>query len=119
MLNGTLLAAQIGSIRSLKDGSVSLHLETPELSPGKAAELFALRNQIASVYISPNTINQKEIDQVNAVEPEFKGKTASQRLRNSLFVWFSQEPQGFKDFDSFYKSKMELFIDNIKANLHD
>lgn len=116
-MTGTLLSCQIGSIRSLKDGSVSILIETPELSPGKVGELFALRNQLAAVYISPKAISQKEIDQVNEIDPEFTGKTSSQRLRNSLFVWFSQEPQGFKDFDSFYKSKMELFIDNVKANL--
>jgi len=116
-MTGTLLSVIIDSIRSRKDGSVAITMETQELSPSKAGELFELRNKIAAIYISAKTMSKSEMDQVNAIDPDLQGRTPSQRLRNSLYVWHQQDPQGYKDFDSFYKSKMELFIDNVKANL--
>lgn len=117
MIEGTLLSCQIGAIRTLKDGSVSINFETMELAPQRAAEIFALRNKIACVYISPKAIDRTEIDFVNKIDPLMGGKTPSERLRNVLFVWHQQDHQGFNDFDSFYKSKIEMLIDNVKSNL--
>jgi len=51
-MTGTLIPVVIGGIRSLKDGSVAVTVETQELSPGKAGELFALRNKVCYVYFS-------------------------------------------------------------------
>lgn len=116
-MRGTILSCQISGIRSLKDGSVSLGLETQELSPGKAGELFALRNKIAVVYISPEEMSQKEIDQVDKLEPEFQSKTQSQRIRNTLYILWSQDQEGYKEFDAYYKAKTELFIDTLKSNI--
>ncbi len=97
---------------------MSLSLETMELSPGKAGELFSLRNMIAAVYISPKeTIPQKELDQVDAMEPGFKGKSPAQRLRGVLFILFGQSNEGYKDFDSYYKAKMEGIIQEYKNNI--
>jgi hypothetical protein len=38
-------------------------------------------------------------------------------MRNVLYLIWKQEPEGFKEFDSFYKFKMEKYIDELKANL--
>jgi len=116
-MNGTLLSCQISGIRTLKDGSITLSLETPELTPSKAGELFSLRNQLAVVYISPKQIDQASIDQCDKIDPEFKGKTQSQRLRNVLFKLYDQGNEGFKDFESYYKFKTERIIDELKAKI--
>ncbi len=118
-MQGTLLSCTIAGIRSLKDGSVSVTLETLELSPGKAGELFSLRKKIAAVYISPKeTMNQKEMDQVDKIDPEIGGKTQSQRIRNVLFKLFEQNNEGYKEFDSYYKHKTELFIEHLKNKIN-
>jgi len=117
MTDGTLLSCQIGAIRTSKDGSVSINFETSELAPQRAAEIFALRNKIACVYISPKSIDRSEIDFVNKIDPLMSGKSPSERLRNVLFIWHQHDPQGFKDFDTFYKNRMEILIDNIKSKL--
>jgi len=116
-MTGTLLPCIIGGIRSLKDGSVSVTLETQELSPGKAGELFALRNKIAYVYVSERQISIPEQKMVDALEPEMAGKSPSLRLRNVLFVMWQQNPEGYPDSDSHYRAKMELIINTYKANL--
>lgn len=117
-MNGTLISAQIGSIRSLVDGSVSITLTTPELSPGKAGELFGLRNKIAFVYVSERQIEASEKKMVDSLDPELKGKTPSQRLRNVLYRCWEQNNEGYIDADSHYKAKMELIITTYKSELN-
>jgi hypothetical protein len=116
-MNGTLLATTIGGIRSLKDGSLSITFETQEISPGKVGEVYALRNKVAYLYISGNQITLPEQKMIDTMEPEMVGKSPSLRLRNVLFVAHGQNNEGYPDFDSFYKAKMELIISTYKANL--
>lgn len=118
-MNGTLLSCQISGIRTLKDGSVNIQLETQELSAGHAGELFSLRNKIAAVYISPkDTIDQRELDQVDKIDPEFSAKSQSQRIRQVLYKLFEQDKEGHKNFDSYYKSKTEKFIEHLKSKIN-
>jgi len=114
-MSGTLLSCLIGGIRSLKDGSVSVNLETQELTPAKAAELFALRNQVAIVYISNKEIDKSEIEKVDKLKPELGGKTQGQRIRNTLFMLHNENHEGFADFDSYYKHKTDLYIEHLKT----
>jgi hypothetical protein len=114
-MDGTLLSCLIGGIRSLKDGSVSVTLETQELTPARAAELFQLRNAICAVYISGKSINRNEVDIVDKINPELGGKTQGQRIRNTLFMLFSENPEGFNEFDSYYKHKTDLYIEHLKT----
>jgi hypothetical protein len=117
-MTGTLISAQIGSIRSLVDGSVSLTLVTPELSAGKAGELFDLRNKIAYCYISAKQIEANEKKIVDGLDPELTQKTPGQRLRGVLYRLWEQDNEGHKDSESFYRAKMELIINTYKANLN-
>ncbi len=116
-MTGTLLATVIGGIRSLKDGSLSITFETQEISPGKVGEVYALRNKVAYLYISANQITLPEQKMIDTMEPEMVGKSPSLRLRNVLFVAHSQNNEGYPDFDSYYKAKMELIINTYKSNL--
>lgn len=116
-LEGTLIACEIGTIRSLKDGSVSITLETPEISPGKVGELFGLKKKIAYCYISAYQVSLPERKIIDALEPEMVGKTPSLRLRNVLYVCWEQDPEGYADADSHYRAKMEAIITEYKNNL--
>lgn len=118
-MEGLLLSCTVNGIRSLKDGSVSVTLETLELSPSKAGELFSLRNKVAAVYISQKeTISQKELSQVDQIEVELKGKSQSQRIRSVLYLLHQQDNEGYKDFELYYRAKTELFIETLKSNLN-
>lgn len=117
-MDGLLLPVIVNSIRSKVDGSLSITTETQELSPSKAGELFSFRGKVTMMYLSPrDTISQKEIDQVNAIDQEFEGKTPSKRLRDVLYVLFTQQPEGYKEFDAFYKHKMNIITEHLKSKL--
>jgi len=45
------------------------------------------------------------------------GKTPSQRMRNVLFILYKQDHEGFKEFDGYYKTKMDKFIEELKNNI--
>ena len=119
-MNGLMIPAIVNSIRSLRDGSVSVNIETQEMTPAKAGELFSFRGKVILAYLSPKeTITQKELDQIDAIDPEFEGKTQSQRIRAVLFKLFQQNPEGYKDFDQYYKVKTEKYIDHLKSKIED
>ena len=117
-MTGLLLPVIVTSIRTRVDGSLSVTVETNELSSSNAGELFSTRGKPSMMYLSPKeTISQKEIDQVNEIDAEIDGKTPSQRLRNVIYILFTQQPEGYKDFDSFYKYKMNIITEHLKSKL--
>ncbi len=116
-MNGVLISCHIGRVQSKVDGSVSITLETPEISGGKVGELFDLRNKVAYVYVSARQIENNEKTIVDSLDPELKGKTPGQRLRGVLFRMWEQNNEGYKDSDSHYRAKMELIIQTYKSNL--
>lgn len=118
MNNGILLASIIENISTRSDGTIKVVLGTQEMSQGKAGELFALNRKLAAVYISPkDTINQKELDQVDSVEVDMPGKTQSQRIRAVLYKLFEQDNEGHKDFKAYYQSKTEVIITHLKSKI--
>jgi hypothetical protein len=116
-MKGVLFAAIVDKITTLKDKSCKIILDTSELTPARAGELFTLLNSLASVYISPAAIDSKEMAQVDAIEPEMPGKSPSQRMRNVLFILYRQDQKGYKEFDGYYKSEMEAIINELKNNI--
>lgn len=118
-MNGILLSAIIENIATRADGTVKVVLGCQEMSAARAGELMTYNRRLSAVYVSSkDSISQKEIDQVDAVDPVMPAKTPSQRMRNVLYRLWEQSPEGFKDFDGFYKYKMESYIEQIKTNLN-
>jgi hypothetical protein len=117
-MNGILLAAIVENITTRRDGTMKVTIGTQEISQGKAGELFALNGKLAAVYVSAkDTIPQKELDQVDAVDVDLPGKTQSQRIRSVLFILYEQDAEGYKDFQSYYKAKTEAIINELKNNI--
>jgi len=116
-MTGVLVCCEIGSVKSMVDGSVSITLHTPEISGGKVGELFDLRKKVAYVYISARQVESNEKAMVDGLNPELKGKSPGQRLRNVLCVAWQQNPEGYKDSESYYVAKMENIITHYKNEL--
>ena|SRR5690349_4538137 len=116
-MKGQLLAAIVENITTRKDRSVKLVIGTQELSPNEAGTLFQYMNQLVSIYICPAAIDQREIEQIDKLEPELNNKSQSQRIRSVLYLLFQQSNEGFKSFDEFYKSKTEMYIEHLKAKI--
>ena len=117
MENGTLICCEIGSVRSRVDGTISITLETPEISGGKVGELFDLRKKVAYCYISARTIETNDKKLVDGLNPELKGKSPGQRLHAVFFLKWQQDNEGYKDSDMYYQSKMNALIEHYKNDL--
>ena|ERR1043166_1608950 len=117
-MDGIIISSEVEKITTRSDGSLAITLGTPELSPVQVAVLFGYRRKIVACYLSPKeTINQKEIDQVDKLNPEIGGKTQSQRLRNVLFKLYDQNNEGHETFDAFYHHHTEVIINHLKSKI--
>jgi len=117
-MNGIILPAILGSIRSLQDGSLKLCFDSQELSPANVGEIFSHRGKLVALYISPKeTIAQRELDQIDSLEVDLPGKTKSQRVRNCLYRIWELQPDGHKTFESYYSFHMEKHISELKTVL--
>jgi hypothetical protein len=119
-MNGLLLGGIVESISTRKDRTVKVVFGTQELSPSVAGELMRLQNNLVAVYVSTKeAISQKEMDQVDKIDPEFEGKSQSQRIRNVLYKLWEQASEGYKDFNLYYQSKTEMYIEHLKSKIKD
>ena len=112
-----IIATTIDGLRSRKDKTWSITLGTQELTPEQAAEIMKLNGQLCSVAFKFSSFAPDEKELLESINPDLESKSYSKRLRNSLYVWFTQESQGFKDFGSFYQFYMESFINDVKDKL--
>lgn len=108
--------ATIGSVNSRADKSVRFSVETCELTNEQAASLLAYHGTAARVFIAPHEV---EIEELLKIENSREQKTPSQRLRNTLYVWFKQQnPVGHEgQFQQFYDTQMERLINSVKEQL--
>jgi hypothetical protein len=116
---GIILQAQIEGIRTRKDHTYSITIGTQELAPEIGARLFALNNNLANVYISPNAIQSdlmREID-LASVDVVDLQKTPSKRMKAILYLLWKQNPEGYEDANLYYQNKMENFITHLKSKL--
>ena len=102
-----------------KDKSVSLRFTTTlEQSSEEFMEVDKVLDTYGVIYFSDrNTLTQREIDEIEKVDIEIEGKTKSQRLRNVLHVYNSQNDN--IDFKEFYATEMERIIEHYKSKLLD
>lgn len=106
--------AIITGIRSKVDGSLGISMTTPELTPEEKAEFMRLQNMNLMATLVP--MDTREAPKYR-VDKELETRTPGNRLRNTLYVLFEYE--GAKgDFDTFYKTHMEKFIDSVKRILN-
>lgn len=112
-----IIAATIDTLRSRKDKTWSITIGTQELTPDQAAEVMKLNGQLCSIAFKFSNFAPDETELLEQINPDMESKSFSKRLRNTLFVWYNQNAQGFADFPSFYAHFMELYISNVKGKL--
>jgi hypothetical protein len=95
------------------DGSLSLRFSTPELKPDEKTAFFEIQNANLNMLLQPQDNMPLELKDIKG---EFDTKTPSQRLRASIFVWWSQQGKP-GDFEDFYRRRMETIIEQVKAEL--
>ena len=66
--------------------------------------------------------NEDEVGEVPEESAHVDEKSASERLRNVMFVWYKQETEANRFvglFETFRKEKMEKIIEGVKSKLED
>ena len=119
-----VISGQFFGPTALKDRSVKFVIHTGELDPATCAFLYSLNTQLAYVAVKKEDFSVNEMDLLGRMKYDKSrfgrvGKSASQRLRNMLFVLYQKDSGGFSDFDSFYASRMEGIMDLIQKRISD
>lgn len=113
-----LIAGMMEGLSTRKDKTIRLTLGTQELSPNEVAELFKFNQSFCYVALKQEPFSQIETDSIDSLKTEYDGiKTPSQRLRSIMFRNFEQQPNGFKDFNSYYVYTMDKLCDHFKSKL--
>lgn len=121
-MEGILFKANVKKVSTLVDGSLTVSLETPEMSNEEAAKLLSLRKIQGLVYISPKQkIDGAIMDTIDGQDIEVSGgKSPSKRLRDRLFVYWKQYPGIYQDFEMFYVHELDAFgqtfLDKLREN---
>ena len=101
-----------------KDKSVSLTFITSlEQSTDQFSEIDKLLDTTGLIYFkSDGVLTTNELEELDSIDLEIEGKTKSQRLRNTLHVYWSQNKQK-ETFKEFYALEMERIIEHYKSKL--
>ena len=114
-----LLPAFLESYRSLKDRTLKLVYETSELSPEQIKDLHSSLAKSGFLAFNTEPFNDKNLIDLRELEVDYDDpkKTPSKRLRGVLYRNWEQTPEGYKTFEDYYRSKMELVIEHYKGKL--
>jgi hypothetical protein len=114
-----VIPSTIESISTRADGSIKIVIGTQELSPEKVGILFMHKNKLGYVAIKEANFQPDEIDALTDIDEDLKnlGKTASQRMRNVLFILFKQSNEGHEQFNDYYNHKMNTLIEHFKSKI--
>ena len=104
---------EIGTVSSMKDGSVKFTVYTAELRPSERGTVMEYHGKACAVVVKPHDDNAPEIVRVDT---ERSKKSQSQRIHAVLFlVWKRQGEKG--TFEAFYNACTERWIDECKELL--
>jgi len=113
-----ILPAQIEGLASRKDKTIKVTFGTQELSPADAAQVFQLNQKFCYIAIKEESFQQDELDNLDSIKTDLEAnKTPSQRLRGILYINYQQDDEGYKDFMTYYISKMDKLCEHFKSKL--
>lgn len=114
-----LTTGTLTSYRPRTDGSFNITVNIQIPSKEQKGVIDDLFQQEVIVYLREGSeASKEEIDIIDDMDLELgNNKTPSTRQRNTLYVLWQQQPEGFTDFKDFYKFKMEQIITHLKSKL--
>lgn len=109
--------AAIQSFRTLVDGGNKLDVVTQELPPEEAVKLLALKGKVGWFVFAEQELTEQDIPDVKLDSEIGETKTPSQRLRNAIYVYWSENTDKKTDFNDYYKKQLEKFINVVKEQI--
>lgn len=111
-------SAQIDKISSRKDRTLSVLLNTQEMSPEETAQLFDFQGLQIWVAFAETAMTYNDITVPDVMISHDDTKSPSERLRAVMYIYYKQnESKINKPFDTYYREIMEKYIDSIKSKL--
>jgi hypothetical protein len=105
-------------MRTLKDKSIKIVLDTQELDGDQAGLLYSFNGKFLKVLLTDAGIYQQSIEAVESVQiEEDNGKSPSVRLRNVLYRLWEKKSDGYNIFEDFYRAKIETIVTHFKGKL--
>lgn len=98
-------SAQIDSAKANNDRTITLKLDTQELSAEDTAHVFEMFQKQIWCALAETTITQEDLN-IPEVVDEMEKKSPSQRLRDRMFVYW-KENKVSNNFDDWYKNALE------------
>lgn len=98
-------SAQIDSAKANNDRTLSLKIDTQELSAEHTAHLFNLFQKQIWIALAETIITEQDLNIPETVD-EMEKKSPSQRLRDRMFVYW-KENKVSDNFDTWYKTALE------------
>lgn len=111
----------IESVATRRDKTIKVTIGTQELTPEQMTEL--MNNWMGGVGVMAfkgeqfNYNDEQLLNNIKLDAAELGSKTPSQRLRSVLYVLFEHSPEGHKDFNTFYATMMERFVEMVKKRI--
>jgi hypothetical protein len=114
-----VLGEQIEAITSRRDGTWKITQGTNELSPEQSSELVKLNQKFVYCAYKIDEFKPKDLEILNALQSEFefKEKSPGQRLQAVFYRLWEVDQEGYKDFQLYYRFKMEKVISHYKSLL--
>ena len=115
-----ILPAQLESLRTRKDRTLTLMFGTQEISPDNGRDLFAINGQMVYLALKVEEFTKGEVellDNLKADIDDMNLKTPGQRLRGVFYRLYEQNPEGFKSFTLYYDAKMEHLIKHYRDKI--
>lgn len=125
-MSNILSTVTLDAVTRKKDKSITLRFTTQtEQSSEQLMEMDRVLNESGVMYFKPNgDLTTEEVEQLESVDLPIEGKSKSQRLRNTLYVLYTQRPCSDKnlavycDFKQFYSRELEKIIEHYKQKLN-
>ena len=106
----------VTTISSKADRSLRVSFVTPELTTAERSIFMEVQNVNSLFTIKP--LEEPNAEEVK-IDKELEGKPLSVRLRNVLFVLWKQDNENHNEFNEYYKSKMNGFIEHLKTKIEE
>lgn len=119
-MNRIITPAILTSSRMRADKSVGVTFNTNELSDDEWVMLKRMQNEPGFLMFQSQEITEEDTNMFDNVDIDLYDtkKSPSQRLRNTLHVFWSQQEESVRgEWKYFYAKKMEQLIDHFKEKL--
>ena len=114
-----ILNTILENLTSRKDRTWKLTFSTNELTPDQVKELSIALNKFIFLALKIDEFKSTEVTMLSDLESgmDDNAKTQSQRIKAVLYKLWNQNTEGFDQFDTYYRSKTEKYIEHLKGKI--